>query len=55
MEGRKGVPIFNNVIRLGLTKKVILGRLERGELSNIDVKRKNSQHSAGRANAKFLR
>ena len=34
---------MNNVVRLGLTKKVTLVRFERAETTNIDVKEKKLQ------------
>ena len=52
MESWRGVPILNNVVRLGLTKKVTLRRLERGEIST-DVKREDIL-TGGVASAKAL-
>lgn len=52
MESWRGVPTLNNVVRLGLTKRVTLCRLERGEVST-DVKREDVQ-SKGIASAKVL-
>lgn len=53
MESHGGFPILNN-IRLGLTKKVTLGRLGRGEVSNVDAKREDIQ-TEGTASAKVLK